>query len=279
MNGLRLVFVMRRYWPLVGGAEMVMANLASELRERGATVTIVTAQWHADWPQEVVHREVPVVRLPNPLQRGWGTLRYMLAFSGWLRKHRDEFDLVYVSMLKHDAHAAVGALARSQIPVVLRAEGGGPAGDCQWQHTARLDRGSNAAVKPPMRSSRRACRSNRSYVTPAIHRNACIKSRTAWRFRRRANWRRACPRGGAGRCQCGFTHRTDRSGCRVHRSFASGERARRLAACLAGGRRAISGGAVVVGGGRAASRRTVRNGAGFGNSRQRGIAWQFRRRA
>lgn len=138
MNGLRLVFVTRRFWPLVGGAEMVMANLASELRDSGATVTIVTAQWHADWPKEVVHREIPVVRLPNPAQRGWGTLRYMLALSSWLRKHRDEMDLVYVSMLKHDAHAAVGALAGARIPVVLRAEGGGEAGDCNWQNTARF---------------------------------------------------------------------------------------------------------------------------------------------
>jgi glycosyltransferase involved in cell wall biosynthesis len=81
-------------------------------------------------------REVPVVRLPHPAQRAWGTLRYMLALGRWLRSRRDQLDAVYVSMLKHDAYVAVQALRRSGLPVVLRAEGSGPTGDCHWQHTA-----------------------------------------------------------------------------------------------------------------------------------------------
>lgn len=138
MTRRRLALVTRRFWPLVGGAEMVMANLASELRDMGADVTVVTAQWDPSWPSEVVHREVPVVRLPNPPQRGWGTLRYMTALNRWLRRRRSELDLVYVSMLKHDAYAALQALASSPVPIVLRSEGGGATGDCQWQRTARF---------------------------------------------------------------------------------------------------------------------------------------------
>ncbi len=138
MTRRRLALVTRRFWPLVGGAEMVMANLASELRDMGAEVTVVTAQWDPAWPAEVVHREVPVVRLPNPPQRGWGTLRYMMALNRWLRRRRDSLDLVYVSMLKHDAYAALQTLARSTVPVVLRSEGGGVTGDCQWQRSARF---------------------------------------------------------------------------------------------------------------------------------------------
>jgi glycosyltransferase involved in cell wall biosynthesis len=138
MTRRRLALVTRRFWPLVGGAEMVMANLAAELREMGAEVTVVTAQWDPSWPAEVVHREVPVVRLPNPPQRGWGTLRYMMALNRWLRRHRDTLDLVYVSMLKHDAYAALQTLARSPVPIVLRSEGGGVTGDCHWQRTARF---------------------------------------------------------------------------------------------------------------------------------------------
>jgi glycosyltransferase involved in cell wall biosynthesis len=138
MTRRRLALVTRRFWPLVGGAEMVMANLASELRDMGAEVTVVTAQWDPAWPAEVVHREVPVVRLPNPPQRGWGTLRYMVALNRWLRRRRDSLDLVYVSMLKHDAYAALQTLARSTVPVVLRSEGGGVTGDCQWQRSARF---------------------------------------------------------------------------------------------------------------------------------------------
>jgi len=138
MSTRRIALITRRFWPLVGGAEMVMANMACELRRQGWSVVLLTAQWQSHWPTEVVHREIPVVRLPNPAQRGWGTLRYMLALSRWLRTHGKTLDLVYVSMLKHDAYAALHALSGTPVPVVLRAEGAGETGDCAWQQTARF---------------------------------------------------------------------------------------------------------------------------------------------
>lgn len=138
MTARRIALVTRRFWPLVGGAEMVMANLACEFRRQGDSVELLTAQWQHEWPTEVVHREIPVTRLPNPPHRGWGTLRYMLALNRWLRRHAHELDVVYVSMLKHDAYAAIHALSGSPVPVVLRAEGAGESGDCAWQKTARF---------------------------------------------------------------------------------------------------------------------------------------------
>lgn len=61
----------------------------------------------------------------------------MRALARWLRDHEDRRQLVYVSMLKHDAYAALGAVGR-QVPVVLRAEGAGPTGDCLWQLDANF---------------------------------------------------------------------------------------------------------------------------------------------
>jgi glycosyltransferase involved in cell wall biosynthesis len=137
MPPLRIALVTRRFWPLVGGAERVMALLAEELRQLGARPTVVTAQWDSHWPREIDHAGTPVIRLPQPQIRGWGTIRYMWALSRYLRSHRTEIDAVLVSMLKHDAYVAVGAMP-SAIPVVLRAEGGGSTGDCQWQREARF---------------------------------------------------------------------------------------------------------------------------------------------
>lgn len=136
MSGLRLVLVTRRFWPLVGGAERVMGALAAELASRSNAVTLLTARWHRSWPAELTYHGAAVIRLPNPKLRVWGTLRYMQALGWWLRRHRGRYDLVYVSMLKHDAYAALGAVGR-QVPVVLRAEGAGATGDCRWQAEAR----------------------------------------------------------------------------------------------------------------------------------------------
>ncbi|HTN77646.1 MAG TPA: glycosyltransferase family 4 protein [Pirellulaceae bacterium] len=138
MSQLRIVMVTRRYWPQACDAEMMMANLAGELHRQGHQVVVLTAQWETTWPSEVLHRELPVIRLPQPKVRGWGTIRYMHSLSRWLRKHRHEYDAVIVSGLRHDAYATLTALRGSTIPVLLRCEAVGSAGDCAWQQTARF---------------------------------------------------------------------------------------------------------------------------------------------
>jgi len=155
MKPLRLALISRRYWPLVGGAEVAMANLACQLQEMGHQVEIATAQWHPAWPRQIVHRGVPVTRIPNPPIRAWGTLRYMMSLGRWLRQHQGRFDGVYVSMLKHSATVAVTRFQHSPVPVVLRAEGAGESGDCHWQTIAnfgmrirRVCHGSAAVVAP-----------------------------------------------------------------------------------------------------------------------------------
>ena len=132
MSPLRLVMVTRRFWPLVGGSERAMANLAGEFGARDVEVTLLTAKWESHWPAEILYRDVPVVRLPNPGLRFWGTIRYMQSLGRWLRENEERFDLVCVSMLKHDAYAAITAVG-DRVPVVLRAAGAGVSGDCMWQ--------------------------------------------------------------------------------------------------------------------------------------------------
>jgi len=153
---LRLVLVTRRFWPLVGGAERIMAGLGAELAGRVSAVTMLTARWQPQWPSEITFRGVRVVRLPNPPQRVWGTWQYMRAVRTWLETCPDHYDLVYVSMLKHDAHAALKAASRRRVPVVLRSEGAGPYGDCRWQEQARGGRW-----------IRRQCRKAQAIVAPS----------------------------------------------------------------------------------------------------------------
>ena len=130
--------ISRRFWPLVGGAERAMAGLASQFHSEGHSVRFLTAQWESNWPSELVHREVPVTRLNHPKTKGWGTFRYMTHLKNWLKEHHTEYDAILVSMLKHDAYAATKTAHRFDIPVVIRAEGAGPTGDCEFHRTARF---------------------------------------------------------------------------------------------------------------------------------------------
>ncbi len=138
MRQLRLVLVTRKYWPLVGDSATVMANLATQLHEIGADVTVLTARWERNWPTRLFVREVPVIRLPYPEPRLWGTLRYMAALARWLRRNREDIDAVLVSGLRYDAYAVIGAMRKSSVPVVLRCEEAGLLGDCHWQQKARF---------------------------------------------------------------------------------------------------------------------------------------------
>ncbi len=140
MSHPRVVLVTRRFWPLVGGAESVMARLGAALVRRGSDTTVLTARWASSWPEQFVHHGVRVVRLPQSRLRFLGTLEYMRAVARWLNENRESFDLVYVSMFKHDAYAAVGVGKRRRFPVAIRAEGGGFSGDMHWQLQATCGR-------------------------------------------------------------------------------------------------------------------------------------------
>jgi len=132
VNGCRVAIVTRRFWPLVGGPEKVLANLAVELSAHGCPAFVLTARWRANWPSEILLRGVPVIRLPPPAEHRWGNLRRLRPLVSWLRANRHRYDLVYVSELKEEAYAVMRAAGR-RTPVVLRAERAGRGGDCQWQ--------------------------------------------------------------------------------------------------------------------------------------------------
>ena len=153
---MRIVLVTRRYWPLLGGAEKMMQLLAAGMQGAGHEVRLVTARWGSDVPARQMVGDLLIERLPQPSLRWWGTWRYLRQLDQWLRRHRDEYDLVYVSMLKHDAFQALATCRKLNRPVVLRAEGGGPTGDAHWQRTALG--GTTIA---------RACRSAAAIVCPS----------------------------------------------------------------------------------------------------------------
>jgi len=128
----RVLLVTRRFWPLVGSAERVMGQLAVELAARGWKVTVLTAQWNANWPAGIFFQGVPVVRLPHRHGGIWDAFRNYRRRARWLRAHQDDYDVVCVSSLREEAYSTLKVLG-GRVPVVLRAETAGRRGDCMWQ--------------------------------------------------------------------------------------------------------------------------------------------------
>jgi glycosyltransferase involved in cell wall biosynthesis len=122
MNGLRVVLVTRRYWPLVGSSERVIADLAHALKPHGFIPSVVTARFDASWPERVDCRETVVHRVIAPLRFGGTTRRYLVGLAKWFREHQSDIDVVCVSRFQEDASAVLRALRDTEIPVILRAE-------------------------------------------------------------------------------------------------------------------------------------------------------------
>ncbi len=143
---MKIALISRRYPPLIGGAEKVLSYLAPALAAEGADVSVLTAlPWEQPdlparetWTPSEGTGTLSVVRLPTSRWRFVGTLLYLRNLARYLTDN--QFDIIYVSMLKHDAYAAVGVGRQCGIPVVLRPEGAGATGDLAWQRWGRFGR-------------------------------------------------------------------------------------------------------------------------------------------
>jgi glycosyltransferase involved in cell wall biosynthesis len=130
----RILLVSRRFWPLIGDSEDAMADLAVGLRRYGAEPTVLTARWSSEWPGTTNFQGTPVHRLPLRAHLPWGRWTYLLGLTRWLRRHRQQFDLVVVARLRREACTTLWALRKWPVPVVLRAE----ADDCLWHEQSPL---------------------------------------------------------------------------------------------------------------------------------------------
>jgi glycosyltransferase involved in cell wall biosynthesis len=129
LTGLRVAIVTRRFWPLTGSTETVLAHLAAELTARGCPTTILTARWRPHWPAQSCCRNVPVSWIAPPPAGYWNQRRYLRALARWLEDYGRLLDVVYVSSLGDEARVAVRTVA-PQTAVVLRPRRAGRSGDC-----------------------------------------------------------------------------------------------------------------------------------------------------
>ena len=147
MKPLRVAMIAQRFWPRVGSTETRSAQLACELVDRGAEVTVVTARWHAEWPAEIYFHGLPVVRLDPPPTGCWRAWRWMRALARWLKRNEDHFDVVLVWGLMGEAQTAIEAIG-ARVPIVLVPESTGWQGDCFRQARLRGGRSPAAARTP-----------------------------------------------------------------------------------------------------------------------------------
>lgn len=75
---MRVLYWMDRFWPSIGGAQIVGARLAVELKERGHELIVVTGQEDLGAPRQDRYAGVPVRRFPFRAMLAAGSARHVL---------------------------------------------------------------------------------------------------------------------------------------------------------------------------------------------------------
>lgn len=140
---MRILVVGQTFWPSLGGAEVMLRRLAAEWVRQGhrvvaATTKLTNLPMSEPLPSEETIDGIRIVRLPFQQIRLIGTAIFVARLRHWIAARSADFDLIYVSMLKHAAFAALAACRRHGVPCVLRAEGAGATGDVAWLRKARF---------------------------------------------------------------------------------------------------------------------------------------------
>ena len=117
VHPLKLAIVTRRFWPYSGSTEMAVGDLASQLRELGHTVDILTVRWEKNWPTHFQFQEHSVHRISRPTTSPWSSFRYLRSMT----RELDEIqpDGIIVFELGVEAWSICKSFG-GRIPLVIR---------------------------------------------------------------------------------------------------------------------------------------------------------------
>lgn len=116
----------------------MLRRLAATWVKRGCQVVVLTQRQIPNLPATEDLDGFKIIRLPMLKWRFLGTVHYIASLRRQLAASEGAFNVVFVSMFKHAAYAALTTKWKNPPPIVLRAEGAGPTGDMEWQDSARF---------------------------------------------------------------------------------------------------------------------------------------------
>jgi hypothetical protein len=96
MAKTKLLVVARRFWPICDDSSQRLLHWCASLVRAGVDVHVLTARWHASWPEYSLCRDVPVSRLlPGP-NSNWNETHFQKNVVQWIGGRTQNFDCLYV---------------------------------------------------------------------------------------------------------------------------------------------------------------------------------------
>ena len=128
-KNMKIIFVVRYFYPFIGGLEKKVLNLASALRKKGVGVEIITSRFSREWTAREVIKGVPVHRLPSPRIKILGAIIYLISLSAYLIKNRSSFETIHTFQVGYNSAAAVFAGKLLSKKTILTLSSSGYGGD------------------------------------------------------------------------------------------------------------------------------------------------------
>ena len=133
---MRVLMVVRLFYPWIGGTERQAHKLALAIHQRNVDVQIVTGRWFRGTRRTELLDGVPVFRNHTLWEffgvrglRKLGGYLYIVSLLWHLWRRRDTYDVIHVHGLNYHTFAAVLAGRRLGKPVVTKVANSGPASD------------------------------------------------------------------------------------------------------------------------------------------------------
>lgn len=126
---MKIFFVIRYFYPFVGGTEKQALALASHLVKKGVPVTILTSRFEKAWARSEWREGVRIVRLSSPRIKGAGAFVFLCCLAAYLLKHRGEFSHLHTFQIGYTSSVAtlMGYLLGK--PSVMKVASSGRGGD------------------------------------------------------------------------------------------------------------------------------------------------------
>ena len=116
----RILFVMRRFWPIVNDNVWRVLNLADGLRSVGWEPQVLTAQWHSAWPARVFLRDLEVHRLGPSPSTPFRSRRFTRTVADFISRNADQYACVVIDALEEEAASLTQGKPTDWPPVIVR---------------------------------------------------------------------------------------------------------------------------------------------------------------
>jgi glycosyltransferase involved in cell wall biosynthesis len=129
LNNKKIIFVVRYFYPFIGGLEKRALSLAAALTRRGVPVEIVTSRFHSSWAKKECMQGVPVVRLFSPRIKCIGAVFFLSSLIMYFVRNRKAIGLVHAFQVGYSSGAAILLARACGTPALLSLSSSGHGGD------------------------------------------------------------------------------------------------------------------------------------------------------